>query len=241
MVIAMLKNGSTYYVYNDHLGRPEVVRNGPATNASTVWAAKNTAFDRTVVQNTLGEFNLGFPGQYFDTETGTWYNYFRDYDASTGRYVQSDPIGLQGGLNTYAYVGGNPVRFTDPLGLDVFQCSQPAFGWAPVDHQWIKTDTIEAGMGGTRGNIPGNQSGDRLGDPVQVTDHSKRSEEKGSSCKKVSNVDEKKVNDQLKIGSPLGNWGPSNQCQSFVGDVLRNARNHPGAIESFAPGATGGW
>jgi RHS repeat-associated protein len=53
-----------------------------------------------------GEAIEVLPGQYFDTETGLAYNYFRDYDASTGRYVERDPVGLRGGVNTYSYVGG---------------------------------------------------------------------------------------------------------------------------------------
>ncbi len=56
------------------------------------------------------------PGQYYDAETATHYNYIRDYDPSTGRYFESDPIGLKGGLNTYAYVF-DPLRRTDPMGL----------------------------------------------------------------------------------------------------------------------------
>ncbi|MGH8700710.1 MAG: RHS repeat-associated core domain-containing protein [Burkholderiales bacterium] len=63
------------------------------------------------------EMPLRFPGQYRDAETGLFYNYFRDYDPQTGRYVQSDPIGVLGGLNTYAYVAGNPLGAVDPLGL----------------------------------------------------------------------------------------------------------------------------
>ena len=60
---------------------------------------------------------LRFAGQVFDADTGLHYNYFRDYDPWTGRYIQSDPIGLEGGLNTYGYVLNNPINLIDPLGL----------------------------------------------------------------------------------------------------------------------------
>ncbi|MBL8503654.1 MAG: RHS repeat-associated core domain-containing protein, partial [Rhodocyclaceae bacterium] len=62
-------------------------------------------------QNAL-HYDEGASGGSFDKETNTHYNYFRDYDPNTGRYVQSDPIGLRGGINTYSYVSGNPMRYT---------------------------------------------------------------------------------------------------------------------------------
>jgi RHS repeat-associated protein len=118
--IAVIKAGQNYYVYADHLNTPRVITN---TNNTPAWRWDSEPFGamwRMSIRRGWERFsyNLRFPGQYYDQETGLNYNGFRDYDSSTGRYIQSDPIGLYGGtFSTYGYVGGNPVRYSDPSGL----------------------------------------------------------------------------------------------------------------------------
>ncbi|MBT9613369.1 MAG: RHS repeat protein [Burkholderiales bacterium] len=118
--VAVIKGGQVHYVYADHLNTPRVITD--QTN-KTVWRWDSNPFGADAAnEDADGDgvkfgYNLRFPGQYWDKETGLHQNYFRDYDSSTGRYVQSDPIGLEGGLNTYTYVENNPISFVDPEGL----------------------------------------------------------------------------------------------------------------------------
>jgi RHS repeat-associated protein len=107
-----------FYLHSDHLDTPRLATNQAGQE---IWRWKSDAFGVgaavSAANSGIYAVNLRFPGQYFDSETGLHYNYFRDYDPHTGRYVESDPIGLDGGANTYGYVEGNPLVFTDPLGL----------------------------------------------------------------------------------------------------------------------------
>jgi len=135
MPVAVLVGTSTYYIQSDHLNAPRVISD--VTNA-LVWRWDQSDPFGTTPPNEnpsgLGTFNynLRFPGQYYDQETGLHYNYFRDYDPSTGRYVQSDLLGLFGGsLSTYGYANQNPLSFSDPFGLEAIIVLTPA-GPMPV-------------------------------------------------------------------------------------------------------------
>jgi len=103
-----------YYAYNNHLGAPISLTD---QLGNTVWEVSYSPFGETTTQVATVDQPLRLPGQYAYDETGYYYNYFRDYDPSLGRYIQSDPMGLTDGPNTYGYAGGNPLMFIDPFGL----------------------------------------------------------------------------------------------------------------------------
>jgi RHS repeat-associated protein len=102
-----------YFVHADHLGAPQKATD---SSKSLVWDAQFEPFGETyAVSGALTQL-LMFPGQYHDGETGYADNWHRSYDPATGRYLQADPLGLEAGVNLYAYANGNPVRYTDPTG-----------------------------------------------------------------------------------------------------------------------------
>lgn len=116
------------YVYADGLGSPRVVANSSGTIIWS-WAFKGNPFGEQQPTSSSGyTLNLRFPGQYSDSETGFSNNLNRDFDSTTARFVQSDPIGLNGGISTYLYASANPLRLTDPKGLD--------FGGAGATGSW---------------------------------------------------------------------------------------------------------
>jgi RHS repeat-associated protein len=112
-LIGRVAGGQRYAIHDDQVGRPEAVTDG---SGAVVWRAQNFAFTQNVTTAGI-VLNLGFPGQYYDAETSAWNNGFRDYKSALGRYVESDPIGLDGGINTYAYVSDDPLIHTDLMGL----------------------------------------------------------------------------------------------------------------------------
>ncbi|WP_338339866.1 RHS repeat-associated core domain-containing protein [Xanthomonas euvesicatoria] len=122
--VGLLANGGQlHYIEPDHLGSPRVVVDAARDVAVWSWSLKGEAFGTTAPNQdpdgdgTAMVFDMRFPGQRFDAASGFNQNYFRDYDAAAGRYGQSDPIGLRGGLNSYSYANSRPFFSSDPFGL----------------------------------------------------------------------------------------------------------------------------
>jgi RHS repeat-associated protein len=183
--------------------------------------------------------SLRLPGQQVES-FGLHYNYFRDYDPSTGRYTQSDPIGLAGGINTYAYAEGAPTSEVDPLGLATYMCTQPlhalgkAGSWVyspgrnPLYHQFIgviqKDGTVITG-GQDRAAGPWGPGKPSEGDGAP---------DKGAQCTKVE--DDNQCLEKCLIGefnkprpayaltaASITNGGQN--CQAWANSTLEQCRS----------------
>ncbi len=141
--------GQTYFYQNDHLGTPQKL---VAMNGAVVWSARYESFGAARIANEQVENPLRFPGQYVDRETEFYYNYFRYYDSSLGRYIRRDPIGLVGGINVYLYVQGSPLAFFDNDGLLVNILVGGVIGGVCG---YLNGGTCEMVMGIVSGALPG--------------------------------------------------------------------------------------
>jgi RHS repeat-associated protein len=228
-----MKTGAAYYTYqNDHLGTPMKLL---SQSGAVVWSATYDAFGKaTVNPSSTVTNNLRLPGQYYDAETGLNYNWMRYYDPKVGRYVTSDPIGLRGGINTYAYVRGNPLRYVDPLGLDTYSCKRPLDGLhgvmvGPLYHQFLCVLD-------SNGNVSCSGLGPSGGASGMFSSPGKKEDEKSvnpDQCQKVRGPDQcfescvqKHMNDPLptydvRAGrSWLMPTSGAQQCQVFAQSVL---------------------
>ena len=123
--VAVVQGGSVGYVTADQLNTPRAVTDQSAT---LEWSWTSDPFGNGQPTGSL-TYNLRFPGQYYDSETGHNYNYYRDYNPQTGRYLESDPFGLKAGINTYVYVEDMPLVLVDRFGLsDTPPPYDPTFG-----------------------------------------------------------------------------------------------------------------
>ncbi len=159
------------YVIKDHLDTPRFIYDDEQTQT---WRWVSDGFGNQAANDDVDQdgvqtnFNLKFAGQYYDQETGLHYNWNRYYDPATDRYITSDPIGLEGGMNTYVYANANPLKYVDPDGRVAFLAPLiPAFaggGGAAAGTGAValtgagKAAVIGAGLGVIL-SLPGDTSG----------------------------------------------------------------------------------
>jgi len=136
-----------FYIYADQLGTPRVLVDA-SNKIRWQWNPSDPFGIEPPDESPQGDFvslpfNLRYPGQYYDRETGLHYNGARDYDPTTGRYLEPNPVGLRSGVNLYTYAGDNPLSASDPSGLGLVapqgasssgaaEAKAPASGWQGI-------------------------------------------------------------------------------------------------------------
>jgi RHS repeat-associated protein len=216
------------YVYTDHIDTPRVITQ--ASDNRMRWRSDQADPFGSAAPNqnpaSIGVFNYNprFPGQFYDVESNLHYNYFRDYDPRIGRYVQSDPIGLRGGINTYSYVENQPTMKVDPTGELAFLLPYvpAAVGWgwgsaavgagvpAAVGWGWGSA-AVGAGAILAVASIPGDTPRDQIRNP----DQSRRGEAR-CRCKAATNAEGGR-------GPTPQEWFYAERSGPTVGEAAREA------------------
>ncbi|NIJ80173.1 RHS repeat domain-containing protein [Xanthomonas cannabis] len=178
--VGLLANANTlHYIEPDHLGSPRVVIDPTRDVAVWTWSLKGEAFGNTAPnQDPDGDgaalvLDMRFPGQRYDAASGLNQNYFRDYEAATGRYGQSDPIGLRGGINTFGYASQAPFVHTDFYGLATWKGSTFGVGVGAgkfglnIDFYQVTSPCPGGGLASAYVMAVGGAGG--LGSPISMT------------------------------------------------------------------------
>jgi RHS repeat-associated protein len=141
--ITVSAEAKLHFIEVDHLNTPRRIENQTQQPVWT-WDQQEPFGVNVPNENPEGlgsfEFPLRFPGQYFDKETGDFYNWMRSYSAALGRYHQSDPVGLFAGINTFAYANSDPLRQSDSVGLTATCAACP-----PRTGPWVANSGIPRG------------------------------------------------------------------------------------------------
>jgi len=216
--------GTTETVTYLHTDQLATARLGTDQTGTVVWHWDRDAFGTGAANDDpdgngqATVVNLRFPGQYYDAETGMHYNYFRYYDPKTGRYITSDPIGLLGGINLYAYVNNNPVSYIDPWGLFKI-CRRPLS---------FTGNYMSSGGSGTNLGLYHQQgfyedgSGDNAGYTTTGTFDDRKNKNR-YQCDKQSYDDDKMREAQKDIENdwPADDYNfAANNCQDYMDDLL---------------------
>lgn len=210
-------NAATYLFHNDHLGTPQALTD---TAQGVVWKSVQDPFGEiTQTQNEVKQ-NIRFPGQYYDVETGLHYNYHRDFDPRTGRYIQSDPIGLEAGVNTFGYVAQNPLRYSDPLGLDLVVVVGLGHTKSLPGHAALAVTGSGVFSHGTNDSFAGSFSG-YLKFRTNL-EHSMLIEFKNLSSEQEKSIVEKFRNEYLDGYNPF-----TNNCSTVIHNALEDTVGFP--------------
>ena len=222
----MVKGGVTYRLLTDHLGSVRLV-----VNAATGDIVQRMDYDEfgQITQDTNPGFQpFGFAGGLYDPDTKLTRFGARDYDAFTGRWTTKDPIGFGGGdPNLYGYAHNNPLRYVDPLGLDVDVCYYA---------------DAAAGFGHVGFGLPGDERTSgfyNTGSPFNSPGQLREDQQRAIRCKRIESPSEKDECMEKCRKRRQANPGQyrllSRQCTSYVRDCLRECGLPGGSYEGPRP------